>query len=110
MMFPLTHSNPIQLTSSQFRWNEPGTSKIKNSVIDNFDEFVTTVCKWIRAKILPRVDKSYKDDGGFGARKVNIQDYAVNAVREWGDVFCGFGAYSVQEVFFRAGLFCYNFL
>ena len=38
---------------------------------------------------------------------MNVQDYAINAVRAWGDVFCGFGAYSVQEVFFQAGQLCY---
>jgi len=72
---------------------------------------VTTVARWIRTKILSRVDKSYcGDDGGFDKRtSVNVQDYAVNAIREWGEVFCGFGVYSVQEVFFRAGLF-YRYL
>ena len=34
---------------------------------------------------------------------VNIQEYAVNTIQAWGDVFCGFGAYSIQEVFFQAG-------
>ena len=66
------------------------------------------------AQDLPRVDKSY--DGGdegngeeFGGVKVtvNVQDYAVNTIRAWGDVFCGFGAYSIQEVFFRAGQLYY---
>lgn len=69
------------------------------------------VCKWIKVKILPQVNKSYEGGYGFGKRKVNVQDYAVNVIREWGEVFCGFGAYSVQEVFFLAGLslFCCGF-
>lgn len=40
----------------------------------------------------------------FGNRKVNKGDYAFKTIRDWNEVFCGFGAYSVQEVFFRAGL------
>ena len=64
------------------------------------------MCKWIKTKIIPRIDKSHEEgDPGFNKRKVNIQDYAVNTIRDWGEVFCGFGAYSVQEVFFMAGLF-----
>jgi hypothetical protein len=78
---------------------------------------VATVHKWIRIKIFPRIKKSYNggdegDEGskggdGFGEGKakvqVNVQDYATNVIRAWGEVFCGFGAYSIQEVFFRAG-------
>ena len=68
------------------------------------------VCKWIKVKIFPRINKM--NSGGeegesevFGSAKVtvNVQDYAVNAIWAWGDVHCGFGAYSVQEVFFQAG-------
>ena len=71
---------------------------------------MVTVCKWIQVKILPQFNKSYtpseEEAGEFVDRGVvNIQNYAVNVIREWGEVFCGFGAYSVQEVFFRAGLF-----
>ena len=31
---------------------------------------------------------------------VNLQEYATYAICTWGEVFPGFGAYSVQEVFF----------
>jgi len=75
---------------------------------------VATACKWIKIKIFPKVQKSYNEGGkdedeesefGEGKAKVqvNVQDYAVNVIRTWGEVFCGFGAYSIQEVFFRAG-------
>jgi len=64
----------------------------------------------MKVKILPQVYGDSCEGGiGFGERKINIQDYAVNVIREWGEVFCGFGAYSVQEVFFRAGLFYSGF-
>lgn len=100
------HSN---LLHPQFRWGEPGSFEIKNSVIDNFDEFVATACRWIKFKIFPRIEKSYNegDSDEFGEGTVNVQDYAVNAIRAWGEVFCGFGAYSIQEVFFQAGGSCY---
>jgi hypothetical protein len=65
---------------------------------------VKTVCKWIEVKILPQVNKAYVDDGSFGDRKVSKGDYATKTIRTWNEVFCGFGVYSVQEVFFRAGL------
>ena len=35
---------------------------------------------------------------------MKLGDLAINVIRQWGEVFCGFGAYSVQEVVFRAGL------
>ena len=99
---------------SQFRWGKPGTFEIKNIVVENFDQFAKNVCKWVQVKIFPKIDKSYgggdeEDDEEFGGTEVtvNVQDYAVNAIWTWGDVFCGFGAYSVQEVFFRAGQLCY---
>ena len=73
---------------------------------------MATVCKWIETKVFPRLDNSFKESdevsnhkGKAKAKVVNVQDYAVNVIWEWGEVFCGFGAYSVQEVFFRAGLF-----
>ena len=91
----------------QFRWGKPGDFEIKNSVIDNFDTFVETVCKWIRIKVLPQINKAYEDtDNGsqFGKSKINKGDYATKTIRDWNEVFYGFGVYSVQEVFFRAGL------
>jgi len=85
--------------------------EIEDSVIKNFDKFVANVCKWIQVKILPKADQTYNggDDGGdsFGKGKVNIGDYAVNVIQAWGQVFCGFGAYSVQEVLFLAGQSCH---
>ena len=113
------HSNLLHIPSySQFCWGEPGSFEIKNSVVGNFDKFVVTACKWIRIKIFPRVQESYnggdesesegdededEDEDEFGGGIVNVKDYAVNVIWMWGGVFCGFGAYSIQEVFFRAG-------
>jgi hypothetical protein len=75
--------------------------------VNNFKNFVETVCQWIKVKIFPRVVKSYVGGDGFGAATVNINDLAVNVIRAWGEVFCGFGAYSIQEVFFCAGELCH---
>ena len=88
---------------SQFCWGKPGLYEIKNSVINAFDAFVENVCKWIRFKVFPRIVKSFEEDNELGKAKVNVQDYAVNVIQTWGEVFCGFGAYSIQEVFFCAG-------
>lgn len=52
--------------------------------------------------------RPYTGDKEFGSGNVNVQDYAVNIIRAWGDIFCGFGAYSVQEVFFCAGESCWS--
>jgi hypothetical protein len=71
------------------------------------------VCKLIRIKIFPKIKNSYNrgdksnegGEGGEGKAKiqVNVQDYTVDVIQTWGEVFCGFGAYSIQEVFFWAG-------
>ena len=80
--------------------------KIQNSIIENFDKFVATVYKWIETKIFPQLDNSFKESdevsnckGKGKAKVVNVQDYAVNVIWEWAEIFCGFRAYSVQEVF-----------
>lgn len=101
----LFSQNALTHSSLQFRWGTPGKFEIKNNVIDNFDNFVETTCKWIKMKIFPLVSKAYVDDESFGDRKVSKGEYATKVVRGWNEIFCGFGAYSVQEVFFRAGLF-----
>ena len=68
-----------------------------------------TVCCWVRIKVLPQA-RGYTHTGGgseeegLGKGNVVLSDLAINIVRQWGEVFCGFGAYSVQEVVFRAGL------
>ena len=75
------------------------------------------MCSWIKVKVLPQVgdyghtgddddDDDDDDDaeGEFGDDKVVLSDLAITIIRQWGEVFCGFGAYSVQEVVFRAGL------
>jgi hypothetical protein len=93
----------------QFRWGKPGKFEIRNNILHDFDGFVKRVCQWVKIKILPRVggytyDGDDKDD--FGKQSVALGELASNVVRQWGsDVFCGFGAYSVQEVAFRAGLY-----
>lgn len=89
----------------QFHWGAPGTFEIQNNIIANFDKFLEKVCQWIGNKIIPQIDSSIQvdNDFDFGVCKVNLHDYAVNVVHTWGDVFCGFGAYSVQEAFFLAG-------
>jgi hypothetical protein len=96
------------LTLSQFRWGAPENSEILDSITNNPDQFAVNVWQWVEAKIIPQV-RGWEDTSGDG-RRVDVQDYAVNVIRKWGDVFCGFGAYSVQEVFFRAGLSCYYLL
>jgi hypothetical protein len=77
--------------------------EVKNSVIDNFSEFVATVCKWIRGKGFLWVGNSYQEDDSLGKHRVNLQGYAVNVIWEWGNI-CGFKAYNVQKIFFRAGM------
>lgn len=64
---------------------------------------MATVWEWIKVKILSQTHNSVGKISGFGSHPVNLQNYAVDVVRAWGDVFCGFGVYSVQEVFFQAG-------
>jgi hypothetical protein len=47
------------------------------------------------------LDDEIKGSMEFNAA-VNLNACAVLVIRACGDVFCGFGAYSVQEVFFYA--------
>jgi len=67
------------------------------------------VCSWVRIKVLPQVTGHIQTGNGneeeeFGKGEVALTGLAINIIRQWGEVFCGFGAYSVQEVVFRAGL------
>lgn len=60
------------------------------------------------------MDESYpkdpQEEEKFGTTSVSISNYATTVVCGAGRVFCGFGAYSVQEVFFSAGkLYCQHF-
>ena len=72
-------------------------------MITNFDNFVETVCEWTRVNFLSQVSKT----GGTrsGNCKVSKGEYAVKVIREWNEILCGFGAYSVHKVFFQAGLY-----
>ena len=67
------------------------------------------MCQWIKIKIFPRVGNyTYNGDDKdkFGPHSVVLGELAINVIRQQGsDVFCGFGAYSVQEVVFQAGLY-----
>lgn len=99
---------PINLPP-QFQWGEPGSFEISNNILTDFGGFVETVCQWIKIKIFPRAG-GYKYSGDdkdkFGTQNVALGELAITIIRQWGsDVFCGFGAYSVQEVVFRAGLY-----
>ena len=44
------------------------------------------------------------DGKKFEKGNVVLSDLAINIICQWGEVFHGFGVYSVQEVVFRAGL------
>src|ERR1700753_2536078 len=46
--------------------------------------------------------RSYTSDK-FKHHSLSPQSYAVNVVCNWSEIFCGFGAYSVQEVFLWQG-------
>lgn len=64
------------------------------------------MCCWVKIKILPLAGGyTYAEDDSekFGGGNVVLSDLAINVIRQWGEIFCGFGAYSVQEVVFRAG-------
>jgi hypothetical protein len=98
---PSEYSNPLHF-HFQLRWGIPGGFEIKNNVIEHFDNFVKTACEWVKIKIF---SQSSQSGAGFGKGKVSSGEYATKIIREWNEVFCGFGAYSVQEVFFQAGLF-----
>lgn len=66
------------------------------------------MCHWVKIKILPLAGGyTYADDDKdtFGKGNVVLSDLAINVIRQWGEIFCGFGAYSVQEIVFRAGLY-----
>jgi len=97
-----SHSSPLQ-----FQWGKPGSFNINNNVLENFDEFVKTVCQWVKIKVLSKAQGyTYEgeDKANFGKQSVPLGELALNVVRQWGNnVFCGFGAYSVQEVAFLAG-------
>ena len=97
-----------QLTPSQFRWGKPDLFEIKNNIIDDFNKFVKTVCHWVEVKVLPLAGGYTYTGGsgedGFSKGKVVLSDLAINAIHQWGEVFSGLGAYSVQEVVFQAGL------
>lgn len=67
------------------------------------------MCCWVRIKVLPQVGGYTHTGGGgkegeFGKGNVVLSDLAINIICQLGEVFCGFGAYSVQEVVFQAGL------
>ena len=80
---------------------------MEDHIIKDFKKFVKVVCKWVKIKIFPQVG-GYKycgnDEDKFGNQHVTLSERAIDIVRQWGSsVLCGFGAYSVQEVVFRAG-------
>ena len=82
--------------------------EISNSILEDFHKFVETVCHWVKIKILLLAGGyTYADDDKdtFGKGNVVLSDLAINVIRQWGEIFCGFGAYSVQEIVFRAGLY-----
>ena len=68
------------------------------------------MCSWVKIKVLPLAgcytynDGDEEEEEKLGKGKVVLSDLAITVIRQWGEVFCGFGAYSVQEVVFLAGL------
>ena len=68
------------------------------------------MCCWVKIKVLPLTGGGHvstdsgSEEDKLGKGNVVLSDLAINVIRQWGEVFSGFGAYSVQEVVFRAGL------
>jgi len=49
-------------------------------------------------------DEGREEVEKLGKGKVVLSDLTITVIHQWGEVFCGFGAYSVQDVMFLAGL------
>lgn len=77
------HLETLCLILFQFWWGNPGTFNIDNNVLENFDEFVKTACKWVKIKTLPWV-RGYKysgdDEDDFGDQTVPLGELATGII------------------------------